>query len=240
MIRKMLLISLTALITISPADYRLWSLEETIKPADLKTLTVWQALPDDGLTDFTFGNEGDCLIQNPESILIQDCANPQSEPKWQSAASWQVKEAVIADLNRDGWTELVMVVWRPFKPWPIDSFMPHGGRIDDFHDRRGQSCHLILVGWDGEVYRELWAGSALIDPVFNIRAVDLDGDGLQELAALEGQYDATRQTGSLTVWDWNGFGFRLRDRVVGSFNDFGIIWMDNNVLIVTNFGQEEK
>ena len=96
------------------------------------------------------------------------------------------------------------------------------------------------MGWDGKGNRELWAGSSLIDPVFNIQAVDLDGDGNQELAALEGEYDSVYQTGSLTVWDWNGFGFRLRDRVSGRFSNFGIIRSGQDVMIMTGSIQEEK
>ena len=240
MIRKLLLISLTALITISPAACQTWRVAETIQPVDIQSMSNWQVIETGGSSNLTFGRAGDCLIQSATSIRIMDCENPEVEPGWQSGETWQVKEAISADLNHDGWMELVMVVWRPFKPWPIDSFMPHGGRIAEFHDRNNLSCHLILVGWDGKSYRELWAGSALIDPVFNIQAADLDGDGNQELVALEGRYDAASQTGSLTVWDWNGFGFRLRDRVSGLFSDFGIISSSQDVMIVTDSIQEEK
>ena len=31
--------------------------------------------------------------------------------KWQSEETWNVTEALAADLNRDGRNELVMVVW---------------------------------------------------------------------------------------------------------------------------------
>ncbi len=240
MIRKLCLISLLALITISPAAWQTWRVEDALQPVEIQTIAGWQLLETGGLQDFTFGQAGHCILQSNNSIRITDCDSPEAAPKWQSADTWQVKEAITADLNRDGQNELVLVVWRPFKPWPIDTFMPHGGRISNFHDRNNLSCHLILVGWDGKVYRELWAGSALIDPVFNIQAVDLDGDGSQELAALEGQYDTLNQGGSLTIWDWNGFGFRLRDRVLGYFSDFGIVMLGQDVMIVTDLNQEEK
>lgn len=141
---------------------------------------------------------------------------------------------IVSDLNRDGMNELALVVWRPHQPWPVDSFLPHGGRIADFKNARGLSCHVILIGWDGQEYRELWAGSALIDPVSHIRAADLDGDGSQELVALEGSYKSWQQGGNLTVWDWNGFGFRLLERVPGNFSDLGIVSVGENVLIITN------
>jgi hypothetical protein len=66
-----------------------------------------------------------------------------------------------------------------------------------------------LIGWAHGGYNELWAGSALIQPVTQLRLVDLNGDGQQEMAALEEDYDHPERGGFLTVWRWNGFGFSL-------------------------------
>jgi hypothetical protein len=85
------------------------------------------------------------------------------------------------------------------------------------------SCHVILIGWARDGYNELWAGSALIRPVEQLHTVDLDGDGWQELAALEGNYDSSQSGGDLTVWKWNGFGFTLADEVKHNFNQIQII-----------------
>jgi hypothetical protein len=212
----------------------LWQVGETIRSDQVQNVADWRLIPENSLSGFNFGNKQDCIVSGPHSITIIDCGDKNGKPKWQSEANWIVKQAFSADLNRDGKNELVMVVWRPYKPWPIDSFLPHGGRIKTFQDSRGMSCHIILVGWDGKEYRELWAGSSLIDPVFDVRAIDLDHDGNQELVALEGKYDTENKTGNLTVWDWNGFGFRLRDRVKDSFSDYGIVSEHQNVLIISN------
>jgi hypothetical protein len=140
-------------------------------------------------------------------------------PAWRSPVGWEVTQAAPADLNRDALPEAVLLVWRAFQPWPIDRYLPHPGRIDSFHDSAGRSCHLILIGWKEGAYRELWAGSALADPLHAFAAADLDGDGHQELIALEAAY--TDPPGSparaLTAWEWNGFGFTLLDRVKGAF-----------------------
>ena len=234
MIRLLLIIGFFAFMNISPLSPRFWTVGEQIGPASIGSAQMWQNIPPEPPTDMDFGSDQDCLVYQDQAVRIMDCQRPEDPPKWQSPQDWKVTEALSADLNRDGSRELVMLVWRPFKPWPIDSFLPHGGRIEDFHDRSGMSCHVILVGWDGEKYRELWAGSALIDPVFGLRAADLDQDGHQELAALEGRYDSSNRFGNLTVWDWSGFGFKLRARLEGKFSEFGIVSVDNTVLIISD------
>jgi hypothetical protein len=132
---------------------------------------------------------------------------------WSSPAEWEVVQAEITDLNNDGNPEVTLLVWRAFSPWPIDAFIPHPGRIQDFHDQEHRSCHLILIGWSRDAYRELWAGSALADPLSAFTAIDINRDGRQELAALESRYNASFfATRSITVWEWNGFGFTLLTR----------------------------
>ena len=142
---------------------------------------------------------------------------------WQSPESWQVKEAFFADLNLDGLSEAVLLVRRPFSPWPVDEFMPKGGRINNFQDKSGYSVHLILLRWVDGKFNEAWAGSSMADPIRNLYAVDLDGDGTQELAALEYKYDGNEQDGSIVIWSWNGFGFSLDARLSGTFGSLKII-----------------
>ncbi len=153
---------------------------------------------------------------------------------WRSPEDWRVAQAEVSDLNRDGELEITLLVWRDFSYWPVDSYMLHGKRIEGFHDADNQSCQLILVGnIHGEV-RELWAGSALVDPVMQFAAVDLEGDGHQELVALEGHYDDPVNTPAwaLSVWAWNGFGFSKQDRQEGTFSGIKIMRIDNDEIIL--------
>ncbi len=230
---RLILIALIVLLTLSPVQLEFWTLQTESLSRNSGNFSSWQIHKPKPITNLDFGSEHDCIQTGDQSIQIVDCQN-KTITKWQTPEPWKVTEAISADLNRDGKNEMVMVVWRPHKVWPIDSFLPSGGRIADFHDRSNSSCHLILVGWDGNEYRELWAGSSLIKPVFNIRAADLDNDGYQELVSLEGKYDNWNGTGDLTVWDWSGFGFRLRDRQNGIFSKFGIVSVDQNVMIMTD------
>ena len=144
---------------------------------------------------------------------------------WQSPETWQVLQASITDLNHDGAPEAALLVWRPFHPWPVDQWLPDGGRISTFHDAGGNSCQIILIGWQDGQYREMWAGSALAEPVKSFSAVDLNGDGLQELVTLEGIYTDSKSASAraLKAWEWNGFGFSIVSKIDGIFSKMAVV-----------------
>jgi len=154
-------------------------------------------------------------------------------PVWQSPPSWTIVQAQITDLDHDGAPEATLLVWRPFRPWPVDQWLPNGGRIADFHDDAGNSCHIILIGWRGGQYREVWAGSALAEPVRSFAAADLNGDGYQYLVTLEGNYADSRLSQlffegpaparALKVWEWNGFGFTVVSIINGTFDKLALV-----------------
>lgn len=204
---SMLYLGLTAalsMILLSPARLEVWQLSAdrlttTRFPASATPLTpvMTADLEPDGETESVTLAAGRAAIQRAGQTL------------WESPAPWRVTQAAITDLNQDAQPEVALLVWRPFAPWPIDAYLPHPGRISGFHDSRGQSCHLILIGWHHQIYTELWAGSAMADPLTAFASADLDGDGRQELAALESRYDASGPAQFVTVWEWNGFGFTL-------------------------------
>jgi hypothetical protein len=152
---------------------------------------------------------------------------------WQSPAGWTVVQAEFTELNKDGTPEVTLLVWRPFRPWPVDQWLPHGGRIARFQDGEGNSCQIILVGWRGNEYGELWAGSALSQPVKSFAAADLNADNIQELVTLEGSYVASRLSSgffgglapahALKVWEWNGFGFSVVSVMEGIFYKLALV-----------------
>ena len=154
------------------------------------------------------------------------------ESVWQSPISWTVVQAEITDLDQDGTPEAALLVWRPFQAWPVDQWLPHGGRIADFHDDKGNSCHIILIGWRGSQYGELWAGSALAEPVISFAAADLNGDHVQELVTLEGSYTSPSPlpripagpfpAHAIKVWEWNGFGFSNVSSMDGRFGSLSM------------------
>lgn len=212
--RALLILGLAALLLVTPAPIRAWRLDHsTLTRSSLPPVLH---LPS-GVSGAYLDGDG-----SPERLtLAQGRAAIWSGSRalWHSPQDWRVREAHVADLNRDGTPEVSLLVWRPFKPWPVDAWLPHGGRIEGFHDADGLSCHIILIGWKQGAYRELWAGSALADPVKSFTAADLLGDGRQYLVTLEGDYDdpASAPARRLKVWEWNGFGFSVVHELDDSF-----------------------
>lgn len=161
---------------------------------------------------------------------------------WQSPLAWQVLQAMFSDLNRDGQPEVTLLVWRPFRPWPVDQWLPNGRRIDEFHNAEGQSCHIILIGWIRGGYHELWAGSAMADPITVFAAADLNGDKAQELLALEGRYTdpdlppeharGGKQSRTLKVWEWNGFGFTVVSSMDGTFSNITVVQANKGPILI--------
>jgi len=183
--------------------------------------------------DKSLGKVQDCFKFVENSLAVRRCDKSSEMHQWRSPDSWRVQEVFYSDLNRDGTREFAILVWRSFQPWPIDKYLPLGGRINSHQDSHGMSCHLILIGWDGQEYRELWAGSALAAPLTEIQFGDVDGDQYMELLAIENEYDGLG-SGNLVVWKWQGFGFTLLDRVEGKFRNYSINQTKNGLMIITN------
>ena len=122
---------------------------------------------------------------------------------------WQVTASVLADVTGDGAPEWVLLVWRPWRDWPIQRWSALPSPIAGYHDAGGDSCHLILL--DPADGGEIWAGSALPAPMLGLAVDDVDGDGVNEVLAVEGTYAAGRDGPGthVDVWRWNGFGFTL-------------------------------
>ena len=127
-------------------------------------------------------------------------------------ATWHITASTLADVTGDDVPEWVLVVWRPWQDWPIQRWSVTPSPIAAFHDASGLSCHLILI--DPRDGREIWAGSALPVPLLALEVEDVDGDGKNEVLALEGNYADGRDGPGrhVDVWRWNGFGFTLQVR----------------------------
>jgi hypothetical protein len=229
--RTILLLALAALLLVSPAQMRAWQLVgSTLRqiPVPAQVNPVHEKMSADFDQD---GNQetlsltgGHASIQTREQI------------RWRSPLSWQVRQALISDLNQDGRPEAALLLWRPFQPWPVDAWLPHGGRIVTFHNSNGDSCHIILIGWFKNSFRERWAGSALAEPVESFAAADLTGSGEQFLVTLEARYDdpASAPARFLKVWEWNGFGFNLVSTTEGPFREMALAQaLDGRMLILT-------
>jgi hypothetical protein len=204
--RAVLILGMTALMLVRPVPLRAWQLDHsTLQRVPLPF--ILRIVGRNYSADFDGDGlqESLTLTEGRAAILAGD------QLRWQSPRTWRVEQALVTDLNRDGISEATLLVWRPFKPWPVDAWLPHGGRIEGFHDAGGMSCHVILIGWKQNAYRELWAGSAMANPVKSFTAADLLGNGRQYLVTFEGEYGDPELTPArrLKLWEWNGFGFTV-------------------------------
>jgi hypothetical protein len=228
---RLLLFIVLILSSLSPAQYAVLKLDgDLLRPIDFGLIDE----PGDmvfPLRHAIIGQNELCIQIVSATVELYDCGDDHAAVIWQSPQGWQVREAFFSDLNRDKEPELALLVWRPFKTWPVDSFLPQGGRISTFHNMDGYSCHLILIQPDGD-FKELWAGSALANPLHSLVAFDLDGDGWQELVGIEYAYDSNSTAGSIVAWQWNGFGFSLLDREVGKFSSFQVIDHKSTVTLI--------
>jgi hypothetical protein len=223
MLRKFIILSVLALgmvLQTSPVSLRAFALE----PAGLFPVVIpVGSISIKPVAKADFNQDG-----SPENLLLVDgrlTILSEGHSVWQSPPTWSVVQAGITDLNHDGIPEATLLVWRPFHPWPVDQWLPFGGRIADFHDAGGFSCQIILIGWRGSEYGELWAGSALAEPVRSFAVADLNGDNIQELVTLDGRYTDSRSAPAraLKVWDWNGFGFTVLATLPGTFYKMALV-----------------
>lgn len=229
---RLLLVSLLALANSSPMFYSLWS----YSGGEIHRLTGTETKlkVTSGGMQATSTNSGElCVLFQEDHVKVDGCDKDSPITPWQSPPEWEVREVIVSDLNWDNQEEIAMMVWRPFKPWPVDRFMPSAGRINTFHDKNDMSCHLILIGLRNGNIKELWAGSAMADPLREIHAADLDGDGRQELVALEHAYNGNPRASSITVWAWHGFGFSLQARQNGRFSSLLVLPAEQGKVILT-------
>ncbi|MCS7011854.1 MAG: hypothetical protein NZL98_10835 [Anaerolineales bacterium] len=226
-----LIVTFGSLVQITPVNVRAWVLDSNVlTPTKLSSSAFPLASPKRADLNGDGQDETVALVNGHLSLFSVE------QVVWQSPEEWKVIQAAFTRLNADALPEVSLLVWRPFRPWPVDNFLPYGGRIAGFHDGKGNSCHIILIGWMNGLWTELWAGSALADPMTVFAAVDLNGDGRQELITLEGRYadSGSGPARALKVWEWNGFGFSLLASAKGTFTDLTIVRQeDGRILILT-------
>lgn len=98
-----------------------------------------------------------------------------------------IHAAHAADLNGDGFDELILGVW---------------SRVRRFQSEPSPHRAIWVMGWDGDSIVPLWQGSAMARPLLDF-SLATPSDGPASLFALERWEDRCYWT----VYQWNGFGF---------------------------------
>jgi len=125
---------------------------------------------------------------------------------WQSEKDWQVENLFLADLNRDGRTEINFSLW---KQGSYGKTLPFWLK----ENTKEWGNHFFIYGWEKGELRPVWCSSTIDAPIIEMGAGDIDSNGKDEVIVLEGDYDRPQNNivEYLTIWSWNGWGF---------FNDF--------------------
>jgi poly-gamma-glutamate capsule biosynthesis protein CapA/YwtB (metallophosphatase superfamily) len=126
----------------------------------------------------------------PEEVALEggrlQVWSPGGALAWESPLSWLVVDAALGDPDWDGRPDLVAIFWKADEAGVLRS-------------------HPFLIRQNGGRYEEVWGGSAVSEPIWEVEVADLNGDGLDELIVLAIAPDGTGQT--LSVWEWHGWGF---------------------------------
>lgn len=151
-------------------------------------------LPPPGRSGRFWGGEidltGDCLPEKIRRVKEQVIVYGAGAEVWRSDPAWRVVDLALGDPNDDGRWEALLALWKP--------------------DETGAPrSHPFIIGFRSGIYRDIWGGSAVVDPIHEVELGDLDGDGRQELIVLE---EAAHHGRTISVWDWHGWGFSLRWR----------------------------
>jgi len=137
---------------------------------------------------------------------------------WRGLPEWRVVDLALGDPNDDGRSELVLALWKPDAAGvPRDS--TEASALSSA-EALVEVSHPFIIGYREGAYRILWGGSAVADPIREVELGDVDGDGVQELIALEERGDNC----AATVWRWHGWGFSLMWRSPpGRYRDLALI-----------------
>ncbi|HSF80021.1 MAG TPA: CapA family protein [Anaerolineales bacterium] len=152
-----------------------------------------------GQIDLTGDGVPEKIRRVEQSIVIYQ----DGQPVWESPPEWRVVDLALGDPNDDGRNELVLALYKP---------APSGG----------ETSHPFILGYRSGMYRLLWGGSAVRDPILEVELGDVTGDGRQELVVLE--ESAANEPHTLAVWRWHGWGFsQLWRSPNGHYRDLSLI-----------------
>lgn len=117
-----------------------------------------------------------CIFKDDLSYVVKDFSVTRLNPI----------DFTVGEMNDDGVRELLMLVYKTSRLHPVYMMRPFFYQVS------------------GETLKPIWRGSRLSAPFSEILLNDIDGDGVDELFAVE--YNRYRRK-YIRAYRWNGFGF---------------------------------
>lgn len=168
------------------------------------------------------GNLEEAVVVEGVGYLIKD-----NKVFWQTEPKWQVDNVLIGDFNNDKKPEV------GFSLWKEGSYGPNLPFWEKENDNEIKN-HLFLYQWQADAFKMVWGSSTLDQPILEMALVDLDKDGKNELAVLEGNYDIKAEENNLSIWQFDDFNFVNIYKSEKS-NFFGLqINLENVILKIRN------
>lgn len=112
---------------------------------------------------------------------------------WQTEKGWRVQDFLVGDLDHDGGSELLLLLW---KRGSYGSARPFWVQHDDF----SYSQHIFIYEEKEGTWKPQWMSSALKP---RVRAWAFLADGSLSIETAQGE---------ATVWGWRSWGLERRDR----------------------------
>lgn len=164
------------------------------------------AIPWSGQIDLTGDGKPESIRRQDNGLLILQ----GNSEVWKSPIDWNIVDFALGDPNDDGREEVVLALHKPDPSGVVKS-------------------HPFILGFRGGMYRLMWGGSAVAQPIREVEIGDVDGDGVQELVVIEDQKDGKQTLG---VWRWHGWGFSLvwRSRPA-LFQDLKLVLSNGRLLL---------
>jgi hypothetical protein len=160
-------------------------------------------------TQMSLDEETTIVLAEGSLVLVH-----QGQEVWASDPSWDVRQLLVADVNNDDEQEAALVLWKPFSVEPAIIYDTFG--FPSLWREGSLRNHLFLYRWRDAAWKRMWCSSPVADPILELAAGDVDGDGANELVVLEGSHEAPDAPARhVSVWRWNGWGFTLQWREPG-------------------------
>ncbi len=134
---------------------------------------------------------------------------------WKSPTDYRVDSFVLGDIDNDGRDNLVISLWKEGSFGEIRPFWHTG-------EDTGYKNHLFVYALQEDTFKPVWCSSNLDRPILTFAIRDVNGDGLNELIAEEGEYHkvaveryAAYSDGNVrtAVWQWQEWGFSLQEPI---------------------------